>query len=1373
MKIPRFPSRAFQHLLCLLFISSDNLLGVVINEIHYDEGDKTVRAEFIELYNPGDVAVDISGWYFSNGIDYSFPEPTIVEARGYLVIAEDPGVMSSYFGVDDARGPFRNNTSLKNSGEKITLRDASGSKVDEVDYALGFPWPTVGDASGSPAASPSIELINPSLDNNLAGSWRASGFPVTTAIGGGGPVTFVQSGDVWEYLDDDSDLAGTDWTTDNGNKGNWASGPSQLGYNERDEATVVSDGDGDFSTTPRAVTTYFRKVVRITGLAGFSNMKFRLVRDDGALVYVNGVEAFRDAMPAGTITAETLASDTQGGSAEDMFVEHNVSPTLFVEGDNVIAVEIHQASLTSSDISFDLELIGGVGQSLSAKNPTPGAQNRSFALNAPPQIRQVRHGPVGRVPEQDKSILPGEEVLISAKVTDPDGVSSVTLQYQVVEPGDYIKHDDPRYATRWTSLPMLDTGAAGDLTGQDDVYSVTMPASLQQHRRLIRYRVIATDVAGNGIRCPYENDSGLNFAFFVYGQVPVWNAGGTSYDFSNLEPVQIYHLITTREEHEESQHIPSANTSSYRGSDYLWTGALVSDGTVYDHVGFRARGGVWRYAMGKNMWKFDFHRGRRFQARDDYNKKYSRNWDKLNFSALIQQGNFAQRGEQGLFEGAGFKLHNLAGNPAPKTHYVHFRIIEHASETGPSASRFDDDFQGLYMAIEQMDGQFLSEHDLPDGNLYKMEGGSGTLNNQGPFQPKDRSDLNAFFAYKNSSQSRQWWEERLVLEDYYSFRAIATAIHDYDIHANKNYFYFHRPENPDDPHSGKWQVLNWDLDLTWTTHYGGGGTRGPLSSYVLSIPEFALGYRNRTREIMDLLFNDEQTGMILDEVAQFVYTPEQENSFVDADKDMWDTNPILSSGYVNSSKAGHNRYWQEVSPRNFGNMVQHVKAHISSQRSYMRTNILNADESSIPNTPVITYDGRPGFPVNGLRFVSSGYSSPSGSGFMAMEWRLAEVTLPQELNKVERPKYEINADWESGELDDFQSAIDCPARVVRPGLRYRARVRHQDSQGRWSHWSDPVEFVASSPDISSYIASLRISEIHYHPLPATAAEEAQGWQDSDFEFIEIYNAGDLEIDLTDVRFTKGIDFDFVPGTVIASRDFMLVVRNQRAFQSRFGEGLPVAGEWDPDDRLDNGGENLRLSLGAGIPIVEFRYGDNQPWPEGADGDGFSLTLDVASTAQPGDHQDPAAWRVSRFPGGSPGTDDGIVFSSWALASGLADDADWNRDADGDGLSNFMEYALATNPQAPSVGRVPQVNRQQVDGGEQAGNYITFTFRRQIAAEDLTYSVEFSENLDTWNVVTVFPYSITLHDDGTRTEVWRMPFEVNMAGNYFVRLRVEG
>ena len=68
MRIPRFFTEVI--LFCFLVASTYKLPGVVINEIHYDEDDKTLRAEFIELYNPGDAAVDISGWYFSNGIDY-------------------------------------------------------------------------------------------------------------------------------------------------------------------------------------------------------------------------------------------------------------------------------------------------------------------------------------------------------------------------------------------------------------------------------------------------------------------------------------------------------------------------------------------------------------------------------------------------------------------------------------------------------------------------------------------------------------------------------------------------------------------------------------------------------------------------------------------------------------------------------------------------------------------------------------------------------------------------------------------------------------------------------------------------------------------------------------------------------------------------------------------------------------------------------------------------------------------------------------------------------------------------------------------------------------------------------------------------------
>ncbi len=1342
--------------------------SVVINEIHYDPNDKTSREEFVELHNPSDTAVDLSGYYFSAGIDFSFPAGATLPAGGYVVVAEDPAALAAEHGYAGAFGPFANGTSLRNSGETITLRDPGGNRIDEVDYKLGFPWPTVGDLVGSPLRSPSIELVHPLLDNDLGGSWRASGFPVNSATGGGGPVDFVASGDLWEYEDNDSDLTGTDWNTTVG--GGWASGPSQLGYNEDDEATLVGDGDGDYGTTPRAITTYFRRAVTITGLAGFTNMNLGILRDDGAVVYINGVEAFRDNMPGGVIGAETLASGSVGGGNEDQFFDHNVSPALFVEGVNIIAVEIHQSSAGSSDISFDLTLTGEVDAAAADNAPTPGAANRSLANNAPPQLRQVDHTPAGRIPGRDKSVLPGEDVLVTAKATDPDGVGSVLLEYQLVDPGDYIEAEDPRYASGWTSVPMVDDGTGGDAVAADSTYSAVLPGALHTHRRLVRYRIVATDGAGLAIRAPYADDPGRNFAYFVYGGAPAWQAGGQTFDFNQLEPVPVYHLITTRTDHVDSQFIPdSTRGSGYTGSDYLWDGALVYDGVVYDHIKYRARGGVWRYAMGKNMWKFDFHRGRRLQARDDYGRKYSQEWDKLNFSALIQQGNFGQRGEQGLFEGAGFKLHNLAGNPAPNTHFVHFRIIEDASETGPSGSQFDDDFQGLYLAVEQLDGQFLDEHGLPDGNFYKMEGGSGELNNQGPGQPSDKADLNAFFAYKTSAQTQAWWEANLNLPDYYSFRAIATAVHDYDIHAGKNYFFYHRPADPLDPDGDRWQVINWDLDLTWTTTYGGGGTRGPLSDHVLAIPQFALDYRNRTREIMDLLFNTDQAGMVLDEVAQFVHTPGQP-SFVDADKAMWDTNPILTSGYVNSSKAGHNRYWQAVAPRSFANMKTHVKNYIDSQRNFMQTSILNADEASVPATPTLSYTGTAGFPVNGLQFTSSSYSSPAGSPFAAMEWRLGEVTPPAMLNKLEPPKYEIEAVWESGELSGFSAVMDYPTTAVRAGSTYRARVRHKDAAGRWGHWSAPVEFVASAPDVTPYIDALRVTEIHYHPTDETPAEQAMGWTARDFEFLEIQNVSAAAVDLTDLRFTKGADFDFPAGSSLGPGAYALIVADTAAFESRYGAGLPVLGEWDPADSLSNGGEDVKLSFGAGIAVVEFTYDDSAPWPTAPDGGGYSLVLDCPEESLPADHGDPLAWRASRLLGGSPGAADSTDFESWAAARGIA--ADPGSDLDGDGLSALLEFALAADPSSPSPAALPRSGVAEFDFGGGAEGYLTLRYRHPVGAKDLTYLTQASADLLDWDTLDAVWVATEPHGDGTATTTWRAAAPLGQEPRLFLRLRVE-
>ena len=105
--------------------------NIIINEIHYDVSDKTLRAEFIELHNTSDKLVDISGWRISSAVNYTFPQNTILESGGFLVIAEDPKIIFDKWGIN-ALGSWVGN--LANDGETVRLRNSSGDLVNEVDY---------------------------------------------------------------------------------------------------------------------------------------------------------------------------------------------------------------------------------------------------------------------------------------------------------------------------------------------------------------------------------------------------------------------------------------------------------------------------------------------------------------------------------------------------------------------------------------------------------------------------------------------------------------------------------------------------------------------------------------------------------------------------------------------------------------------------------------------------------------------------------------------------------------------------------------------------------------------------------------------------------------------------------------------------------------------------------------------------------------------------------------------------------------------------------------------------------------------------------------------------------------------------------------
>ncbi len=162
----------------------------------------------------------------------------------------------------------------------------------------------------------------------------------------------IARGATWSYIDDGSNQ-GTAWRDPAFDDSGWSQGAAQLGYGDGDEETVVSFGA---SSSNKYITTYFRHTFTVNGTASLPALELGLIRDDGAVIYLNGNELRRDNLPGGTISYTTPASSAIGGTSEGIFYVTAVDPALLLEGENVIAVEIHQANITSSDISFDLEL---------------------------------------------------------------------------------------------------------------------------------------------------------------------------------------------------------------------------------------------------------------------------------------------------------------------------------------------------------------------------------------------------------------------------------------------------------------------------------------------------------------------------------------------------------------------------------------------------------------------------------------------------------------------------------------------------------------------------------------------------------------------------------------------------------------------------------------------------------------------------------------------------------------------------------------------------------------------------------------------------------------------------------------------------------
>jgi hypothetical protein len=192
----------------------------------------------------------------------------------------------------------------------------------------------------------------------------------------------------------------------------WAAGPAPLGYGDAHIQTTVSFGPSD---STKYVTTYFRHAFNVISARDIVSLVVSLMRDDGAVVYLNGTEIFRSNMPVGTIASTTRPSNTVAPGEETSFFDSNVDPSLLVNGKNVIAVEVHQVNGPSTDLGFDLQLAAQVNFS-----------NRAPSANAGPDLNVQIPAAATLRGVADDDALPNPPGVFTASwsmVTGPGSVS--------------------------------------------------------------------------------------------------------------------------------------------------------------------------------------------------------------------------------------------------------------------------------------------------------------------------------------------------------------------------------------------------------------------------------------------------------------------------------------------------------------------------------------------------------------------------------------------------------------------------------------------------------------------------------------------------------------------------------------------------------------------------------------------------------------------------------------------------------------------------------------------------------------------------------------------------------------------------------------
>ncbi len=332
-----------------IVLASSPSYALTITEVMYHPSAAATAAvggrslEWFELYNETPTTLNLSGYRVVDGVEFVFPHDTYLLPYSYLVVCADADAVREHYEIDNVIGNFTG--LLDNGGEEIEVAIFGGGTEVRVDYSDSGQWPHAADGTGH-----SLSLKNVFADTRSNDSWEAS-----LVLGGtpGGPNTdeprvvdtiLIDDDEEWRYRKGTSAYP-SQWRNQGYDDGSWSRGRTGIGYGDGDDTTVLSDMSGGYwSFAARKVFSLSQSEID-----DIDDLVFQINYDDGFAAFLNGTEVARGALPGASPPPHNQAADLhEAGGFEDFVI-----PTgLLDEGENVLAVQIHNNTLGSSDATF-------------------------------------------------------------------------------------------------------------------------------------------------------------------------------------------------------------------------------------------------------------------------------------------------------------------------------------------------------------------------------------------------------------------------------------------------------------------------------------------------------------------------------------------------------------------------------------------------------------------------------------------------------------------------------------------------------------------------------------------------------------------------------------------------------------------------------------------------------------------------------------------------------------------------------------------------------------------------------------------------------------------------------------------------------------